>query len=116
MSYRVDIKPLSVNSAFKGQRFRTKEYDVYERALMFLLPRKLVLPEPNYSLFLIFGLSSKLADADNPTKLFTDILAKKYGFNDKLIFEFHIVKKIVPKGKEFIEFSLVHYYSIPEFV
>ena len=30
--YRVNLKPLSVNQVFKGKRFRTKEYDIYEPA------------------------------------------------------------------------------------
>ena len=58
------------------------------------------------SLSICFGLSSKNADIDNPVKPFLDILQKRYGFNDRHIYQLHVEKVDVPKGSEFIEFTI----------
>ena len=103
--HKIDIKPLSVNAAWQGKRYKTKEYQSYERAVMFMLP-KLKLPEPPFILTLEFGFSSQLADLSNPIKLFEDILQKKYGFNDKEIFKIVATKVHTKKGNEFINFKI----------
>jgi hypothetical protein len=36
--HKIQIKPLSVNDAWKGRRFKTDEYKVYEQVLMYKLP------------------------------------------------------------------------------
>jgi Holliday junction resolvase RusA-like endonuclease len=106
--HKIDIKPLSVNAAWQGKRYKTKEYQSYERAVMFMLP-KLKLPEPPFILTLEFGFSSVLADLSNPIKLFEDILQKKYGFNDKEIYKIVATKTHTKKGNEFINFKIEHY-------
>jgi len=106
--YSLPIKPLSINQAFQGRRYKNNTYLSYERAVMLMLP-KLKLPEPPYILTLEFGFSSPLADLSNPIKLFEDILQKKYGFNDKEIFKIVATKVHTKKGKEFINFKIEHY-------
>ena len=106
--YSLPIKPLSVNKAWQGKRYKSKDYLSYERAVMLMLP-KLKLPEPPFILILEFGFSSPLADLSNPIKLFEDILQKKYGFNDKEIYKIVATKKHTKKGKEFINFKIEHY-------
>jgi Holliday junction resolvase RusA-like endonuclease len=102
---KVNIKPLSVNEAFQGRRFKTDKYKKYERDLLFLLP-KIELPAPPYQAHFIFGMSNSLADWDNGIKVFQDILQKRYGFNDKDVYKAIVEKKIVKKGQEFIEFKI----------
>lgn len=102
---RLDIKPLSVNAAWKGTRYKTDAYKVFENAVLFLMP-KLQLPAAPYKVQLVFGFSNYAADIDNPTKMILDCAQKKYGFNDKHIVELHVRKEIVPKGSEFIEFNI----------
>jgi Holliday junction resolvase RusA-like endonuclease len=104
---RIDIKPLSVNQAWKGRRQKTFKYLKYENDVLILLPR-IDLPEPPFCVFYEFGFSSIASDIDNPVKPFQDILQKKYKFDDKLIFEMHVVKKKVAKGKEYIKFKIEH--------
>ena len=53
-----------------------------------------------------YGFSNKLSDIDNPCKLFLDCLVKKYGFDDRQIYELNQKKTIVKKGKEFIKFKI----------
>lgn len=55
-----------------------------------------------HTLHIEFGFSNKASDLDNPVKPILDILQKKYGFNDRDIYELHIKKTIVPKGNEYI--------------
>jgi Holliday junction resolvase RusA-like endonuclease len=102
--YKVNIKPLSVNQAWKGRRFKTQEYKQYEKNILMLLPA-LEIPEGKLSLSLVFGLSNKNADVDNPVKCFVDCMQKKYGFNDRNIYKMNIEKIDVKKGCEFIEFK-----------
>ena len=105
MKARIDIKPLSVNDAWQGRRFKTTDYTQYEMAILLMLPKK-KLPEPPYEIWFTFGFSNPASDIDNGVKPFVDILQKKYKFNDKEIYGMHIVKKIVPKGQEFVEFEI----------
>jgi len=103
---KIDIKPLSVNRAYKGRRFRTDEYDRYEHALGFLLPN-FDIPPSLLKIVYEFGLSNDRADVDNPCKMFTDVLQKKYGFNDSRVYEYLIRKVIVPKGQEYVKFNIL---------
>lgn len=57
----------------------------------------------NLKLDIVFGFSTSTADIDNPLKPLLDCLQKKYGFNDRSIYELHVKKEIVKKGKEFIQ-------------
>lgn len=105
---KLKVKPLSVNELYKGRRFRTDKYDTYIRQLMFVLPN-VQIPKGKLQIEYRFGLSSKLADLDNPVKGITDILQKKYYFNDRDVFRMIINKEIVPKGFEYIEFKITSY-------
>ena len=105
------IKPLSINECWRGRRFKTKEYQRYEKTLLLMLPN-IELPEPPFKVFYEFGLSNSCADIDNPVKAFSDILQKKYGFNDNKIYEMHVVKTKVKKGEEFIHFWIENYLKV----
>ncbi len=102
---RLNIKPLSVNEAWKGRRFKTDKYKKYERNILLILPR-LKVPEGKLEVSLKFGLSNKNADVDNPVKCFIDCLQKKYGFNDRHIYKINLEKEDVKKGCEYIEFEI----------
>lgn len=103
---RIDEKTLSVNEAWKGSRYKSDEYKAYQSKLLWLLPRKIDIPTPPFEIYFRFGFSSAASDWDNPVKPLQDILAKKYGFNDKLIRRAIVDTEMVPKGKEFFEFEL----------
>jgi Holliday junction resolvase RusA-like endonuclease len=103
---KLNIKPLSVNEAWQGRRFKTDKYKRYESDMMLLLP-KLKIIAPPYRVNIIVGFSNKASDLDNICKPFLDILQKKYGINDKHIEILHIEKQIVSKNNEFISFEIV---------
>jgi len=102
---RLDIKPLSVNEAWKGRRFKTEKYNNYIRSMMSIL-KPIKIPDGYLELTLTFGFSSKNSDFDNPVKCFVDCLQKKYGFNDKMIKRCIINVEQVKKGEDFIEWEI----------
>lgn len=102
---KLNIKPLSVNDAWQGRRFKTPEYKKYINDLMMILPA-LKVPEGELHLLIEWGFSSKASDNDNPLKCFQDCLQLKYKFNDSRIYETNLKKKIVKKGQEYIKFEI----------
>lgn len=107
MNYTLKIKPLSVNEAFQGKRFKTDKYNCFIQKMHFLLPMSILIPdEKNIKLAIEFGFSSKASDIDNCLKTFIDCLVKKYKVDDRFIYELHVFKTIVKKGEEFIKFKV----------
>jgi len=103
------IKPLSVNRCWQGRRFKTPEYKKYEAKIVELLPENLEIPSGPLQITLIWGVSSSLSDWDNPIKPFQDILQMYYQFNDRDIYRATVIKQLVKKGEEFIEFIIEEY-------
>jgi len=108
MQIHLDIKPLSVNDAWKGKRFKTKQYQTYEKSVLWLLP-KFDMPAPPYHIDYEFGMSNILSDLDNPVKPLMDILQKKYAFNDSFVHSMHVKKVKVEKGKEYAKVNIITY-------
>lgn len=98
---KLNIKPLSVNEAWAGKRFKTPKYKQYEKDLLFLLPKISAIPN-EIKLKFTFGFSNIQSDIDNPVKCLLDIMQKKYGFNDANVWELTIKKVKVKKGSEYI--------------
>jgi len=105
VSFKVLVKPLSVNQCWQGKRFKTKKYQWYEKVVFYSLP-KIIIPDGKLKIDIEFGFSSPLADIDNPIKPFLDILQKKYSFNDKNIIEMSVKKLVTKKGDEYIKFVI----------
>ena len=105
MNIKLHIKPLSVNQAWKGRRYKTDAYNRYESELMAMLPDYEI--TSFRGLVLTFGFSNMQSDVDNPTKLVIDILQKRYGVNDRDLMELHLYKQKVAKGNEFIKIELM---------
>lgn len=99
----INIKPLSVNDAWKGRRFKTKAYKQYERDVLFQLKLEMP-PPPPYRIDIEFGFTSSMSDIDNPVKCFMDILQKKYNINDKDVYEMNL-KKVIVKNP-YIKFNI----------
>lgn len=107
MNYILKIKPLSVNEAFKGKRFKTDKYNSFIQKMFVILPKDVLIPDKeNIKIAIEFGFSTKLSDIDNGIKTFLDCLVKKYKVDDRHIYEMHVYKTIVKKGDEFIKFKI----------
>lgn len=104
--YKIRIKPLSVNSAFQGKRFKTPKYKAFEKEMLITLPNLKQDFTGQLKVTIQYGFSSKLSDIDNPCKLVLDCLVKKYGFDDRQIYELVQTKEIVKKGFEYIDFEI----------
>jgi Holliday junction resolvase RusA-like endonuclease len=106
---RINIEPFSVNKAWKGRRYRTDAYIYWRSHLILMLPKASV-PTGNFSIYIKFGIHSRLADFDNPVKTLIDGLQERYGFNDKQIKQSFIeVENVAKKSDEFIEFYFIDY-------
>lgn len=106
IQFKLNEKPLSVNEAWQGKRFKTPAYKVYEKTILLTMPKGKIDVEQMLRIEFFFGFSNKASDLDNPVKLLLDIAQKKYGFNDKNVFELNVRKCIVKKGEEFIQMGI----------
>ena len=113
--YQIDIQPLSVNKAFQGRRYKTREYNQYSMVLSAFLAR-LQLPkipegEPFY-LYLEFG-TTKQQDASNGIKLFEDVLCEHMGINDRNVMAIFVRKVITKRSDSYIRFNIFeHEYDL----
>jgi Holliday junction resolvase RusA-like endonuclease len=107
MNFTINIKPLSINEAFKGRRFRSDKYNLFIKNCLLQLPVSIIIPDKlNIKLAIEFGFSSSRSDIDNCCKTFIDCLVKKYGVDDRYFYELHVFKKVIKKGEEYIKFKI----------
>lgn len=105
---RLNIKPLSVNEAYRGRRYSTSEHTTFKRLVGYSL-KPLDIPKGKLEVYFEFGFSSAGSDVDNAVKSILDCLQKKYGFNDNRVYKIISEKVIVPKNKEYIKFKIKSY-------
>jgi hypothetical protein len=101
MIINLNIKPLSVNKAWQGKRYKSPEYKKYEIQVLRLLPDIEI--KEFKRLKITYGFSNMMSDIDNPTKLVLDLLQKKYSVNDRDLIYLVLHKEKTKKGEEFIE-------------
>jgi Holliday junction resolvase RusA-like endonuclease len=106
MVIKVEMKPLSINEAWQGKRFKTRQYLSFEKEILLRLPKAKIGFKKPIKMDITFGFSNSLSDIDNPLKPTLDCLQKKYGFNDRDIYELNVKKEIVEIGKEFISVKI----------
>ena len=97
MKIILKVKPLTINAAWKGRRFKTNDYLIYEKECGYLLlkyPKKKFKPEDRLEVFVKFYLKyAKATDSDNPVKPIFDILTKNEIIpDDRQIWKHHIEK------------------------
>jgi Holliday junction resolvase RusA-like endonuclease len=110
MNQIINIKPLSVNEAWKGKKFKTDKYKRWINDLLFQM-KMTTIPEGKVTVFIQLGFSNALADIDNPVKMILDTVQKKaeargLKFNDYQVYKLLVEKYIVPKGKEYIAIGI----------
>lgn len=106
MNQTIKIKPLGINRAFQGKRYKTPEYLAFEKQVLLQLKPTSKKFDGMLRVEYFFGFSSPLADIDGPIKLVQDILCKKYHFDDRQIFELNVRKCLVKKGEEFFSIGI----------
>lgn len=105
MKATIKIKPISVNQAWQGRRYKTTLYKNFQKTSLALMPKG-KLPEGKLKLTVSLGFSNSLSDLDNPIKTIIDTLQKKYGFNDRQLYEIHLYKNVVKKGQEYFTYQI----------
>ena len=106
IQFKINEKPLSVNQAWQGKRFKTPIYKAYEKEMLLRMPAGKIDLDQMLRVEFFFGFSNKASDLDNPVKLLLDIAQKKYGFNDSNVYELNVRKCIVKKGEEFLHMGI----------
>ena len=106
IQFKINEKPLSVNQAWQGKRFKTPIYKAYEKEMLLRMPAGKIETDQMLRVEFFFGFSNKASDLDNPVKLLLDIAQKKYGFNDSHVYELNVRKRIVKKGEEFLHMGI----------
>ena len=111
MHIELDFKPLSVNAAFQGRRFKTPAHNQYCKDILTLLPKNKRVPgfvKIHYKFYLV---NWKMTDGGNLEKCLTDVLtpSKKTGWagvidDDRFIMEYVISKH--PSMKDRIEIEI----------
>ena len=106
IQFKINEKPLSVNQAWQGKRFKTPIYKAYEMEMLLRMPAGKIETDQMLRVEFFFGFSNKASDLDNPVKLLLDIAQKKYGFNDSNVYELNVRKCIVKKGEEYLHMGI----------
>jgi len=107
MTIQLHIKPLSINQAWQGKRYKTKKYKAYEKEVLLMLPHYEI-PEGDLDVRFEFGIS-KNSDVDNCCKSLLDILQKRYSFNDSRVMRIELIKKVVSKNQGYFNFTIRGY-------
>jgi Holliday junction resolvase RusA-like endonuclease len=111
IQFKINEKPLSINGAFLGRKVKSAQYREHEKTMLIRMPPGKIETDQMLRVELFFGFSSKASDIDNCVKVTLDLAQKKYGFNDKMVFELNVRKCIVKKGEEFIQMGI--YQMLP---
>lgn len=104
---KIDIKPISINEAYTGRRFKTDKYKIFKKKFKLLVDKKIKAPEKSFYIVFEFGFSNVLSDWDGSIKNTQDTLQDILKFNDVVILGGWTVKKKVDKGKEYIKYYFV---------
>ena len=118
--YKIPIKALSVNRAWRGRRFRSKAYNEFRRVVDVFLNkiRPTKPPEKPLMFHAEWGVSNSVSDTDNPCKPFLDVLFEWWDMKTKdHLVEFIMLEKTkTPKSKEFIRFHVADKDQLIEYL
>lgn len=109
MNIRLEVNPLSVNKAWRGRHFKTKDYDLFEREVCIKLPFSINEPfDGEVFVHYVYHIKNYgNADTANMEKTLTDMLVKrKYLKDDRYIRAIYQRKERVSKSEE--EFIVIH--------
>lgn len=95
----LNLKPLSINDAFRGRHFPTTAKKVYEQLLRFSLPNVAVVGEPYYRVEYDFHLVRfSTTDWDNCVKVLQDCIVKRGIISDDRLIVDARVRKFPAKA------------------
>lgn len=100
MQFSIPMKPLSVNMAWKGKRFKSAAYSNFEEEFFLVAPRGLVAIVGPVEMRVVWNLkNARASDIDNALKTLLDCLVK-CGI---LIDDRHIWRLVVEKKQSAVD-------------
>ena len=100
----VNLPPLSVNRAWQGRRYKTREYDKWLQWGLSILPKREMIFEPVEVCLTFYMRNPGRADVDNPIKTCLDLLVKRgYLKDDVQVQSLHAYKEKSEKEKIKVE-------------
>jgi len=106
MKKTLSIKPLSINEAWQGRRFKTKKYKDYERNTLILLGKNKMIKGFVSVEYNFFIKNFKMSDVGNFEKPISDIVVKS-GLIEDDRFITEIVLKKYPINKDEQEYIII---------
>lgn len=111
MKILIPLKPLSVNAAWQGRRFKSKTYKKYEADIdMLVPPAKKTLKGLIHATYIFYLTNFLRTDGDNLVKCLQDLLVKKGYIED----DREIVKYTIEKHKSITNSITVMYEEVGE--
>ncbi len=90
----VNLPPLSVNKAWQGRRYKTKEYNKWLQWGMSIMPKREMIIEPVEITLTFYMKNPSRADVDNPIKTCLDLMVKRgYLKDDVQVESLHAYKE-----------------------
>ena len=105
MEIIIPIKPISINEAFQGRRFKTKKCKDFEKSFLDIAPKKKMITGLIEIQYEFYVKNHKQADYDNLIKITQDLL-KVCGYieDDRKIYKATVYK--IPSDDERIEVKI----------
>ena len=96
MIINIPLKPLSINEAFQGRRFKSKKHKQYEKDIRFIIPENYKCPKLSGDIEAIYRFyikNDKMTDGDNLVKCLQDILVSLGYIKDDRYIKRYIIEK-----------------------
>ena len=106
MIIKLPIRPLSVNAAWCGRRFKSKAYRAFEKEIsVLLLPYKEKITGYCAVLYRFHLKNWKKTDGDNCVKTVQDFIVKRGIIEDDRFIMRYVIEK-VPSDRDFVEVEI----------
>ena len=108
MKITIPLKPVSVNEAWRGRRFKTKKHQQFCENFFLIAPKEKMIEGIIQIEYKFYLKNHKNSDYDNVIKITQDMLVKcGYIEDDRKIYKAIIYK--IPSKKEYIEIEIKKY-------
>lgn len=105
---KLPVKPLSINAAFQGRRFKTKECSAYCSEVLKRLPSNQSMGGYVEIYFRFYLKNWKMTDGDNLVKVLTDCIVQKGIIDDDRFIMRYVIEKY-PAKTDSIEVDIVRF-------
>jgi len=93
IQFTIPLKPLSVNQAWQGRRFKTNTYKKWAQDVSNFIPRNKCVTGRVEVTVEVFIKNEKMSDVDNVLKTLFDTLSGSVFEDDRMIYALHVYKE-----------------------